>query len=185
MAFLAHSRTRLLLVALVGTQAVPSLHGQHVDEYQVKAAYLYNFAKFVEWPAGAFAASTDPIVFCVLGQNPFGRFLTEALNGKTIDSRPLGLRQISDPAQAAQCQVVFVSTSERKRLRAILEAMRGRGVLTVGECEDFTSQGGIVRFLLDEDRVRLEFNLDAAASAGLKISSRLLSLSAVVRRSAK
>lgn len=185
MALLTESCARLLLVALAGIETVGAVRGQGVDEYQVKAAYLYNFAKFVEWPAGAFEASTAPITFCVLGQNPFGRFLTEALSGKTIDSRPLVLREVSDPEQAANCHVVFISSSERKRLRRLLDAVRGRGVLTVGECDDFAAQGGIVRFALEGGKVRLEFNLDAAGDARLKISSKLLGLAKVVGRSAR
>ena len=182
MAFLTNSCARLLLVALVGIETAGAVRAQGVDEYQVKAAYLYNFAKFVEWPAGAFSASSDPITFCVVGQNPFGRFLTEALNGKTIDSRPLALREFSDPAQAANCHIVFISSSERKRLPKLLDQVQGRAVLTVGECDDFTAQGGVARFVLEGGKVRLEFNLDAAGDARLKISSKLLGLAKVVGR---
>lgn len=122
--------------------------GQTADEYQVKAAYMYNFAKFVDWPAQAFDSSTQPIVFCVLGQTPLGPALRDTLAGKVVDQRPLVFRQITDPKDASKCQVLFID-SDKKHLRLALDEVKSLNVLTVGESEDFTSQGGVVRFVLD------------------------------------
>ncbi len=168
----------LLFAAL---SLAPETSAQGVDEYQVKAAYLYNFAKFVEWPARP-GGPNEPIRFCVLGQNPFGHALEKALSGKTIDEHPLVLAQIPDPKQAAACHVLFVSSSERKHLHAILSELGTQSILTVGESDDFLDAGGVVRFLLDSGRVRMEFNLDVASSAKLHISAKLLNLGTVVRK---
>jgi hypothetical protein len=146
---------------------------------------MYNFAKFVDWPAQTFDSSVQPIVFCVLGQTPLSAALRDALSGKVVDHRPLEFRLLADSKQAGKCQVLFISSPDRKHLRQILDEVKSLTVLTVGEVEDFVEAGGIVRFVLEEGRVRLEFNLDAADDAKLHISSKLLALARTVRRTGK
>ena len=158
--------------------------GSSADEYQVKAAYMFNFAKFVDWPAQAFDSATQPIVFCVLGQTQLGPALHDMLSGKAVDQRPLVFRELADSKDAGKCQVLFIA-SDKKRLRQTLGEVKSLSVLTVGEVEDFTTQGGIVRFVLDGGRVRLEFNLDGADNAKLHVSSKLLSLGTTVRKASK
>ena len=158
--------------------------GQSADEYQVKAAYMFNFAKFVDWPAQAFDSPTQPLVFCVLGQTQLGPALHDILSGKVVDQRPLVFRELTDSRDAGKCQVLFMAL-DKKRLRQTLGEVKLLSVLTVGEVEDFTSQGGIVRFVLEGGRVRLEFNLDAADSAKLHVSSKLLNLGTTVRKASK
>jgi hypothetical protein len=175
---------RFALIVLSGV-AIPAVsEGQTADEYQVKAAYMYNFAKFVDWPAYAFDSPAQPIVFCVLGQTQLGPALRDALSGKVVDQRPLVFRQVTDSKDAGKCQVLFIS-SDKKRLRQALDEVKSLNILTVGEGEDFTSQGGIVRFVLDGGKVRLEFNLDAAVDAKLHVSSKLLSLGTTLRKASK
>lgn len=181
----AVARFRLVLIVVLGTMVACAAQGQTVDEYQVKAAYMYNFAKFVDWPAQAFDSPAQPIVFCVLGQTPLGQALSNALSGKVVDKRPLVFRQLTDSKQAGKCQVLFISSPDKKQVRQTLDEVKSLNVLTVGEGEDFTNQGGIVRFLLAADRVRLEFNLDAVDDAKLRVSSKLLSLGRTVRRAGK
>jgi hypothetical protein len=159
--------------------------GQTADEYQVKAAYMYNFAKFVDWPVNTFDSQAQPIVFCVLGQTPLSGALEQALAGKVVDHRPLLFRQLTDSKQAGKCQVLFIGSPDRKPLRQILDEVRSFNLLTVGEVEGFTNQGGVIRFVLDAGRVRLEFNLDAADDAKLRISSKLLSLGKTIRTAGK
>lgn len=178
-------RTWLALIAVMGTIIPRAAQGQTADEYQVKAAYMYNFAKFVYWPAQSFDGPAQPIVFCVLGQTPLSQALSDALSGKVVDQRPLVFRQLTDGGQAGKCQVLFVSLPDKKHLRQTLDGVKSLNVLTVGEVEDFTKEGGIVRFVLDAGRVRLEFNLDAAEGANLRVSSKLLSLATTVRNSSK
>ena len=160
------------------------MQGQLVDEYQLKAAYMYNFAKFVDWPADALGDRTRPFAICVLGQTPLSQALRDALSGKVWDQRPLEFRQISDSSQAGKCQILFISLAD-KQTRLVLAEVKPLPVLTVGESEDFINQGGVVRFLLDGARVRLEFNLDAADSARLRVSAKLLGLAKTVRRADK
>lgn len=147
------------------------------SEYQVKAAFLYNFVKFVEWPVTA-DEPQGPIVMCVIGKNPFGNELVRAVEGKRVNGRPMVVRHVTAPGAAMSCHVLFVSSSESGRSTEIANAVRVWSVLTVGESEGFTERGGMVGFLMDGQRVRFQINLKAAVEAGLKISSKLLQLAA-------
>jgi len=172
-----------LAVALaIGGVSGAGTQGQTVDEYQVKAAFLYNFAKFVEWPAQAFRDRSTPFTICVLGQNPFGPALEAAIDGKVVEDRKLVVRQFADVRQVSGCHILFVSSSERKLLRSILGEIKESGVLTVGETDGFTVEGGVVNLLVEGGRVRFEINLDAAGQQKLRISSKLLSLARIVKK---
>lgn len=156
-------------------------NAQAVGEYELKAAFLYNFARFVEWPAQAFKEPGDPIKVCILGQNPFGSALDKTLQGKLASGRPFVVEQIPDPRHASGCQILFVSLSEQKRVHAILAAATP-GVLTVGDRGGFAEQGGVVDFKLEDDRIRFEINVTAAVKQGLHVSAKLLSLAKIVRK---
>jgi hypothetical protein len=145
-------------------------------EYQIKAAFLFNFAKFVEWPPKAFAEKTSPIVIGILGENPFQDDLARTIQDKTIEDRRLVIREFRSPAQATNCHLLFISTSERRRLPEIFETLKGASVLTVGETDRFTETGGMINFFLEGTKIRFQINQDAATGAGLKISSKLMSL---------
>jgi hypothetical protein len=175
----------LVVNALVVNAPVVNAQGQTADEYQVKAAYMYNFAKFVDWPAKTFDSPAQAIVFCVLGQTPLSQPLEDALAGKVVDQRPLVFRQLADSKQAGKCQVLFLGSLDKKQMRQTLDEVKSFNLLTVGEVEDFTNAGGVIRFVLDAGRVRLEFNLDAADEAKLRISSKLLSLGKTMRTAGK
>jgi hypothetical protein len=167
----------LLAAALQVRAEVPAF-----DEYQVKAAFLYNFAKFVEWPPGTFAKPNDPIEICIVGQNPFGSTLEDMVQGKKVGDRNFVVRRLPDTQQASQCQILFIGAAEWKRTRALLEAVKIPGVLTVGETDDFTALGGIIGFRLDGPRVRIKVDLQTAERAKLRISSKLLSLAEIAKR---
>jgi hypothetical protein len=166
-------RTTLLrvLALLLATMpaAVPASAQEIPLEYRIKAAYLYNFVKFVEWPA---RASTGPIVICVGGKNPFGDVLAETLRGETVNGRSLQARVILEPDPG--CHVLFVP--EGANAGAYLRAAKGTPTLTVGEAPDYLDQGGIIRFFVEEGNVRFEIDSDAALQHELTISSRLLRL---------
>jgi len=149
-------------------------------EYEIKAAFLYNFAKFVEWPSNAFKGPKQPLNICVFGRDPFGRALDDALLGKAIGDHPTALAHAHQLPELAGCHVVFVSAAETPRLAEILGNLRGHNVLVVGETEGFASSGGVIQFVLDENRVRFAINPDAANRAGLKVSSKLLALAIIV-----
>lgn len=153
-----------------------------IDEYQLKAAFLFNFAKFVEWPAHSFKSSDQPITICVLGQNPFGSSLEDAVQGKVVGNRRFVIQEIGTAQRAGECQILFVSASERRRARAGLGDFNSCCVLTVGETDEFIASGGIINLKLKDGRVHLEIDPEAAERAKLRISSKLLSLAEIARR---
>ena len=148
-------------------------------EYLIKAALLYNFAKFAEWPAASFANDSDTLRICVLGDDPFGPALG-SINGRTVRDRTLLAAPIARIEDAAACHILFVSASERDRLATILDTVGELPVLTVADMGRFTSSGGIVALKTAEDRSRLEINVGAAKRAGVRLSSKLLRLADTV-----
>jgi hypothetical protein len=182
MAFLIQRRATRVLALLGLTLGQIHAEGPVADEYPVKAAFLFNFAKFVEWPTVAFKSSDDPIAICVLGQNPFRGALDDVVRNKSVANRPFVVREVVNAQQALVCQIVFVTASERKRFRFLLDGLKGRSILTVGEADDFTASGGIINFRLKDARVRIEIDAAAAERVGLHISSKLLSLAETSRK---
>ncbi len=154
---------------------------QEVGEYQVKAAFLYNFSKFVDWPPQAGGNPDKPFTICVLGDDPFRGGLEAIVKGQTVNGKGFAVRHIKKIEDARGCRIVFISSSEKDRVRQILTALRGSGVLTVGDTAGFAEMGGVINFILVDNRVHFEINLDAAKVQRLKISSRLLRLAQIVR----
>ena len=153
---------------------------QVFNEYQVKAAFLYTFAKFVEWPPQTFSSPSAAIAICILGEDPFGSFLDDAVRGKTVGGRPLAVYRMIDLPARHECQILFIAASEQRRM-ATLASVATPGLLTVGDTAEFTAQGGIIGLRLDAQRIRLSVNLTAAEKAKLRISSRLLSLATIIK----
>jgi hypothetical protein len=149
-------------------------------EYQVKAAFLLNFTKFVEWPAAAFADEHSPLAICILGEDPFGNTLTEVVKGEAVKGRELVIERIARAPAPKTCQVLFVATSEKDARKILAEL--GPGVLTVGEGQKFLQAGGIVAFVIENRRVRFDINQSAAAKAMLTISSRLMNVARSVEK---
>jgi hypothetical protein len=150
------------------------------SENQVKAAFLLNFPKYVDWPAKALAETNSPIVIATLGETDLGEELRELAKDKTVNGRPLVFKVLTE-SQAGDCHVLFIPDSARKRVPAILERLKDANVLTVSECDDFLEKGGAVNLVKRDRRIRLEVNLAAAKQARLKVSSRLLSVADVVK----
>jgi hypothetical protein len=173
---------RLKFAIVLGATCILGLRGQ-INEYQVKAFFLYNFARYVEWPPESFKAANDPIAICIFGQNPFGGALDQAIAGKVVEGRPFVVRQISDILPAGNCHILFVNSSERQRFRSLAGRLKGAGVLTVGETQGFTADGGVINFKLEDGKVRFEIDVDAAGRERLHISSKLLSLAQIAKRS--
>ena len=136
----------------------------------------------MEWPAGSFKGPSDGIRICVLGDSPFGTLLADVIAGKRINDRPLVDVRLLDVKEAVRCHILFISKSERRNLRTILAAAGSSGILTVGEWDNFASDGGMIGFRLEDGKVRLEINLEAAEHAQIRISSKLLSLAQIVRK---
>lgn len=170
------------IASVLAVLLAASAGGQGLNEYHVKAAYVYNLARFVEWPPESFKSATEPMRLCVLGASPIRPILGEAVQGETIDGRKLEVRQLADTAQAAGCHVVFIASSENPRLPSLLrELRRPPGTLTVGEAEDFLREGGAVNFRLENNKVRIEINPRAVAEQKLRVSPNLLSLVRIVK----
>ena len=169
----------LLVVATLSTPG--AAHSGAPTEYQVKAAFLYNFAKFVEWPPQVFSGAAEPLTIGVLGRDPFGDDLEQVFRSNTIAGRRVVIRRATSIEELRNCQMVFISSSEKRRLLQIFKSLGHTGVLTIGDADDFSRRGGIIGFTLEDSRVHFEINVDAAARAGLKLSSRLLSVATVVR----
>ena len=149
---------------------------QSATEYQVKAAFLFNFAKFVDWPADAFAGADAPLQICVLGQDPFGHEFEEVIADKAVNGHRIEVIHPSGVPQAKACQIIFVASSDKRQVREILRNLRGASLLTVGDIAGFARMGGIINFVLDDGRVRFEINMKAAERAHLKVSARLLTV---------
>lgn len=148
-------------------------------EYLIKAAILFNFAKFAEWPATAFSGKAAPLRLCVLGDDPFGPALV-SVQGKTVADRTLAVTHITAAEDAVACQILFVGASEKRRLDHILDAVGSLPILTVADMDQFTGAGGIVALKEADNQSRLEINVEAAEKAGLKLSSKLLRLADTV-----
>jgi hypothetical protein len=174
---------RRFIAAVLVTAAIPVFTQQSqtsLGEHEVKAAYLAQFGRYVEgFPVGELAR---PLLICVLGEDPFGTALDTAIAGKVISGRQLAARRILGLADSRDCQILFVSRSQDDRLPAILKALEGRMVLTVGDGPQFTRRGGMIGFIVDDKKVRFVVNLMAAEAAKVTLSSQLLRVAARVEQ---
>lgn len=149
---------------------------QSASEYEVKAAFLYKFASFVEWPA----TESAPICIGILGADRFGEFLDQVVWGKQVGNRGFAIRRFSTAAEAAHCEIVFISASEQANYRKILKLLRGKPVLTVSEIPGFCEHGGAINLKLIDSEIRFEINPAAGERSGLHFSSKLLALAKVI-----
>lgn len=176
-------RKLVAVVAVLLSGLVLTNHSgaQALSEYQIKAAFLFNFAKFVEWPPTVFSDPSAPLVLGIVGQDPFGPDLDLTVMGKTVNNRPLVIKRFPNRQTMEPCHILFVSQSEQDHLAQIIAAVRSSNTLTVSETDQFLDLGGIVNFLTVGNKIRFEIHQGAAERAGLKLSSKLLSLAATVR----
>lgn len=146
------------------------------DEYQMKAAFLFHFAQFVEWPATAFKDASSPMNYCTVGVDPFRGALEESLRGKMVGAHPLSVQHLKSSEPLQDCQILFIAAAETKRTASVLANLNASPVLTVGESEGFALGGGMIAFCREGNKIRFDINLAAANAARLKISARLLAL---------
>jgi hypothetical protein len=165
----------VLMVLLVRGRPVQG-HGSASSEHEVKAAFLFHFSQFVDWPEGTFKEANSPIVYCTIGEDPFHGALDASLSGKAVGERALRVQHFKQLEEIRGCQILFIGESEQKRVATLATKFQGNPVLTVGESEHFIQEGGMIGFLLEENKIRFEINLEAAEHAKLKLSSRLLAL---------
>ena len=173
---------RVLRVVGLGMVLLGSARAQTptVGESQVKAAFLYNFAKFVEWPPGSFSDASAPLRICIFGRDPFGEELRNITKEKVLNGHKLEVSEVLDLQVARTCHILFIAFSETAQLKQIFESVRGTDALTVGDTKGFVQQGGMINFVLDNNRVQFEVNRKAAEQGGLRISSKLLSVAKLV-----
>jgi len=183
-------RVGILIVALsVSLSWAPETFAQARDssdssEYLIKAGFIFNFAKFVEWPTSAFAQPDSPIVIGILGTDPFGTIIDQIVQDKKIGARGFVVKRLkwgSEVKDLRDCKILFVSASEKAHMDELLQMVKGLPVLTVGETPGFAERGGVIRFVLEDNRVRFEVNVEAAHQAELTISSRLLTLARIIQ----
>jgi hypothetical protein len=178
-------RLRLSLIfCLLAISMIPrTAAGQRdsADEYELKAAMLYNLTQFVEWPASAYPDSQAPILLCILGRDPFGSLLTSTVLKQTVNGRPVRIRHPQNDKEVRGCHILYISSSERNTIARIYSNLNGSSALTVGEMTQFATHGGMIQFSLEDQQVRFDINLDAASRAGLKISAKLLMLARIVK----
>ena len=171
--------------AICALLAAPNVRAQQAtaSEYEVKATYLYNFARFTEWPANGAEAKDNSFAVCVLGHDPFGSILDTILAGEAIDGKHMVHRRISAVQDAGDCRIVFISSSEESRLKETLAVLEKMSALTVSDIPDFSVRGGMIQFVLEQKKIRFAVNLQTAGKAGLVISSELLKVAISVKNS--
>jgi hypothetical protein len=167
---------RVLISGMVLLSFAVASEAQQTEEYRVKAAFLFHFAQLVDWPVEALGDEKNPLTFCTLGKDPFGGDLETTLQGKLVGTRTLRISHVKLPQEAQGCQVLFVGGNDRKEVAPLLAGLKDQPILTVGESDGFAKQGGMIGFSMENNKVRFDINVDAAAHAKLKISSRLLLL---------
>jgi hypothetical protein len=170
-----------LLILGVGLCFAAQTSAQAVAESQVKAAYLYNFAKFVEWPSEVFRNPEDPAVICVIGDERTSDVLESAVSGKKANGRPVEARRPHSPADFKSCQVLFIGFPDKERIAELLNALQRSKVLTVGQSDQFIPLGGMINLAIKHATIELEIDPEASNAAGLKISSRLLVVARLVK----
>jgi hypothetical protein len=152
-----------------------------MTEYQIKALFLFNFTKYVDWPSVSFAETNSPIIIGLYGEDKFGEALQKTVAGKTVAGRRIIPQLIQNDGDLEKCHVLFLTVTDKKRRGEILNRIKASPVLTVGESDQFLEQGGVINFVKKEGKIRLEINREAARQAKLEISSKLLSVADVVK----
>jgi len=151
-----------------------------VSEYHVKAAFLFNFTHFVEWPASSFTSANSPMVIGVLEGNPFNSYLEMTIKGEIVNGHPLQIQYFKNIEDVKTCHILFINISETNKVQEILKEINNRNILTVSDSPDFLKQGGMIRFFIRNNKIQLQINPNAAAASNLIISSKLLRLAEIV-----
>lgn len=171
---------RRVLASLAMISLVAAATPTPSPEYQVKAVFLYTFAQFVEWPVQAYPVPHAPLIIGILGDDPFGSYLDDLVRDEKIAGHPIVIERYRDVAEVGFCHILFIGGSESAQLERIVPTLRDRSILTVGDAENFSRQGGMVRFVTEAGKIRLRINVTAARACGLVISSKILRPATIV-----
>ncbi|HVB87724.1 MAG TPA: YfiR family protein [Candidatus Dormibacteraeota bacterium] len=169
------------LICLLAAQSIPAQGADSASsEYLIKAGFIYNFAKLMEWPAPVFPEPNSPIVIAILGTDPFQGTLDNVLRGKQVNGREFVVKHLKWGDDLKGCNIIFVSSSEKAHFDDLFRMIHGLPILTIGDTPGFAERGGIINFVLEDDKVRFEIDVNAAKQARINISSRLLALAKIV-----
>ncbi len=170
----------IIFIGFFGFCSLAHAQSKEISEYEIKAAFLYNFAKFIEWPEEMFADTDSPFIFGILGDDPFGQVLEQTIGSKFIQGRSLEIVRFKQYEEIKYCHILFINFSEYGHIKEIFKHIDLLGILTIGDEEGFAEQGGIINFYMEDDKVCLCINPNAAERARLKISSKLLNVAQIV-----
>ncbi|MBI5213182.1 MAG: YfiR family protein [Nitrospirae bacterium] len=166
-------------IAIIGSGFVRAEEPAYYAEYQIKTAFLYNFLKFVEWPSDAYHKDTSSLSVCVLGEDPFGSAL-DAMKENAVQGKMITIKRTNNLRNIKECNVIFISGSEKKNLGDILLFLKDSAILTISDIEGFAEAGGIIELVREDGKVRFKININAARQSQLKVSSKLLKLAHIV-----
>jgi len=163
--------------------AIQSLYAQDKPalEYQVKAAFLYNFTRFINWPPTAFTAPDAPFVIGIVGNDPFGTYIEEIVAGEKVGDRKIIVQHYQDVKEIGNCQIIFIHLSESSKVKEILTALESHNILAVSDIDNFAKLGGQVRFFKESNKVKIQINMEAAKRSQLEISSKLLRIAKILK----
>lgn len=181
-------RSRLIVAVLLSLSVAVGANAQSSasaasSEYLIKAGFIYNFAQLVQWPSAAFSQADSPIVIGILGTDPFGASIDRVVENKKLDGRSLVIKRLrwsKDLKDLTECNILFISSSEKEHAAEVINIVKWLPILTIGETPGFAARGGIINLTLEDNKVRFEVNIGAAKQANLNISSRLLALAKIV-----
>ena len=168
------------IVPLLACSTFFLAHTSVTPEYQVKAAFLFNFTQFVEWPVNALPETKTHLVIGILGGNPFGTYLEEIVSGEQANGHPLVVQEYKIAEEIKTCHILFINLTEKNKLEQAITSLKGRSILTVSDGNNFIKQGGMVRFITKNNKIQIQINPEAAKEADLIISSKLLRLAEIV-----
>jgi hypothetical protein len=174
-----YQRTLMVLWLASGTMGLYAQE-ESLEDYRVKAVYLYNFTQFVEWPPAAFPGHDAPLVVGILGDDPFGTYLEEVVDGEQINGHALSIRRFAPEEEIKDCHVLFINLLDPEQITQTLARLKGRSILTVSDRTGFLKAGGMIEFMSVDNKMQFRINPDAASAADLKISSKLLRVAEVV-----
>src|SRR5690554_3316110 len=169
-----------LVGALTGGNVQKAGQEYPARHYQIKAAYLYNFSQFVEWPDSIFLEADKPLVIGVVGEDPFGAYLDRIVSGELVNGHPLSIHRFKPGEEINDCHILFINFSDANQAGKVIEHIHGKGILTVSDMPGFLETGGMIQFITTNKRIRFQINPEASESAGLKISSKLLRLAEII-----
>jgi hypothetical protein len=171
----------ILVISTIGSWSIPlTAQDDPTSEYEIKAAFIFNFAKFIEWPARIMNETNGSFIIGILGKDPFGNSLEQTIGGKTIKGKKISIRRFRQPDEIQTCHILFISESERYNLPVILDAIKDKSILTVSDMPVFAQRGGMIHMYTEDNRVRFAVYMPALERAGLNVSAKLLSLAKVL-----